>query len=148
MVVPLALIVPFAPVVLESGVILAFPVLTALNAALATNGIAKQQSNTKNNIIILCLLVGSTLELRLPSLSSQYFVGKASYFLGMGGVRATTVIVAAICVSLHHRWKVRPLKPEKRGGQRRVVKKWDDKHRLFKRFKTRSAPEYFAIRVK
>jgi hypothetical protein len=27
-------------------------------------------------------------------------------------------------------------------------KKWDDKHRLFKRFKTRSAPEYFAIRVK
>jgi hypothetical protein len=24
----------------------------------------------------------------------------------------------------------------------------DDKHRLFKRFKTRSAPEYFAIRVK
>jgi len=111
-VVPLALIVPFAPVVLESGVILAFPVLTALNAALATNGIAKQQSNTKNNIIILCLLVGSTLELRLPSLSSQYFVGKASYFLGMGGVRATTVIVAAICVSLHHRWKVRPLEPE------------------------------------
>jgi hypothetical protein len=147
-VVPLALIVPFAPVVLESGVILALPVLTALNAALATNGIAKQQSNTKNNIIILCLLVGSTLELRLPSLSSQCFVGKASYFLGMGGVRATTVIVAAICVSLHHRWKVRPPEPEKRGGQRRVVKKWDDKHRLFKRFKTRSAPEYFAIRVK
>ena len=46
-VVPPALIVPFAPVVLESGVILALPVLTALNAALATNGIAKQQSNTK-----------------------------------------------------------------------------------------------------
>jgi hypothetical protein len=83
-VVPPALIVLFAPVVLESCVILALPVITALNAALATNGIAKQQSNTKNNIIILCLLVGSTLELRLPSLSSQYFVGKASYFLGYG----------------------------------------------------------------
>jgi hypothetical protein len=51
-------VAPFAPVVLESGVILALPVLTALNAALATNGIAKQQSNTKNNIIILCLPIG------------------------------------------------------------------------------------------
>jgi hypothetical protein len=57
-------------------------------------------------------------------------------------------IAHVLFTDMHHRWKVRPPEPEKRGGQRRVVKKWDDKHRLFKRFKTRSAPEYFAIRVK
>jgi hypothetical protein len=57
-------------------------------------------------------------------------------------------IAHVLFTDMHHRWKVRPPGPEKRGGQRRVVKKWDDKHRLFKRFKTRSAPEYFAIRVK